>query len=542
MNAEPFTTNAVRFLVILGAACLDAVYASAADLPKPAPVAGRVMLPQEHPYQRQLRAFMATLTKKDFEHGVTAKLTEPPSEGDLEVQYRNFIFTQMSGGVPLVGSKRGPPAINNPAELYLLSSIERATAIELPLGYPESLMTFALWDYPGNVYRKNRALRMRCFINAAVNLMMLDDHLEKTPLARRADWRAYQLIVVGAPYAGFRDLLPSAVQQAYQVGVKKLAQQLLAWGPRGEEANFDLMLPIGLWYASQVCNEPAFTKEVETFARTMFTDPRYIHPAGYWMERGGLDTGFGGQANVFAAAAALASDWPFAKEAMERIYRLRSHLILPEPDGSLAGPSAHNTRLSSPAHVDQWEMGVRNRTAAMLTDEAICTVRLPAPEILAKSTPNRAVEYNRQIAENPLRSAGATYASYVFWRNEDLPPQPWKPSIFANWEFPLTVNFGYEFYKQGAYARLAKLEKENSPLLKYPMQRGETFVRDFAKAFVVARMPEYGVILHTGPVGRQTPDNSIFQLPTAPGLGGGQLSAFCGPQQQARSSSRAAAA
>lgn len=529
MKAVPLATNAVRFLVTLGTVCLAAACASSAELPKPATIAGRVMLPQENQYQRQLRAYMATLTKKDFEHGITGKLTEPPADADPEYQYRNYLLTLMSGGVPLVGSKRGPPAVNNPAELYLLPSIERATAIELPLGYPESLMTLALWDYPGNVYRSNRALRMRCFVNASVNLMMIDDHLEKTPLARRADWRAYQLIVVGAPYAGFRDLLPPDVQRAYQVGVKKLAQQLMSWGPRREEPNFDLILPIGLWYASQVCNDAAFTKEVEAFARTMFTDSRYIHPAGYWIERGGLDTGFGGQANVFAAAAALASDWPFAKEALERIYRLRSHLILPEPDGTLTGPSAYNTRLSSPAHVDQWEMGARNRTAAMLTDEAVCSTKLPTPEILAKAAASRAVEYNRQIAENPLRSVGKTYAEHVYWRNEDLPPQPWKASIFANWEFPLTMNFGYEFYKKGAYAHLAKLEKENSPLLKYPMQRGETFVRDFAKAFVVARMPEYGVILHTGAVGRQTPDNGIFQLPTAPGLGGGQLSAFWTP-------------
>lgn len=529
MNAVSHKIGAVLRLALLAAMWMTAAFASAAELPKPAAMPGRVMLPQEHQYQRQIRAYMATLTKKDFAHGVTAKLAEPASPADPEYQYRNYIFTQMSGGVPLVGSKRGPPAVNNPAELYLLSSIERATAIELPLGYPESLMTFVQWDYPGNVYHNNRALRMRCFINASVNMMMLDDYLEKNPIARRADWRAYQLIVFAAPYHGFRDLLPPEVQQAYQVGVKKLARQLISWGPRGEEANFDLMLPIGLWYASQVCNDPAFTKEVETFARMMFTDPRYFHPAGYWIERGGLDTGFGGQANVFAAAAALASDWPFAKEAMERIYRLRSHLILPEPDGTLTGPSAFNTRLSSPAHVDQWEMGVRNLAAQLLTDEAACTVKLPAPEVLAKAAANRAVEYNRQIGENPLRSAGATYASYVFWRNEDLPPQPWKASIYASWDFPLTMNFGYEFYKKGAYARLAKLEQEKSPLLKYPMQRDETFVRDFAKAFVVARMPEYGVILHTGPVGRQAPDNGIFQLPTAPGLGGGQLSAFWTP-------------
>ena len=63
-----------------------------------------------------------------------------------------------------------------------------------------------------------------------------------------------------------------------------------------------------------------------------------------------------------------------------------------------------------------------------------------------------------------------------------------------------------------AYAHLLELQKKNSPLLKLPFARGETFVRDFAKAFVVARLPDYGVILHTGPVGHQDPDNGLVQL------------------------------
>ncbi|MCX5660952.1 MAG: hypothetical protein NTW19_14700 [Planctomycetota bacterium] len=530
--AKYAATHAIRCFVILIATWAGVALAAPAELPMPTSMPGHMMLPQEHQYQRQLRAYLATLTEKDFAHGVTATLSEsatPGASADPERQYRDFLLTQMPGGVPLVGSKRGRPVINNPSALYLLSSIEREKTIELPLGYPESLMTFVQWDFPGNVYRDNRALKMRCFVNASVNLMLLDDFMEKNPGARRADWRAYQLIVTGAPYPGFKDLLPPEVRQAYQEGVKKLARQIMSWGPRGEESNFDMIIPIGLWYAGKVCDDAAFSKEVEAFARVMFTDPKHFHPAGYWIDRNGPETGFAGQVNMFAAAAALASDWPFAKEAMERVYRLRSHLILPEPDGTVTGPSAFNSRLSSPAHKDQWEMGVRDAAALMLTDEAACSVKIPTAEELAGAANKRAGEYNRQIAENPLKSYGATYASYVFWPSAELPPQPWKISIFANWEFPLTVNFAYEFYRKGAYAHLAELQKKNSPMLKYPFARGETFVRDFAKAFVVARLPDYGVVLHTGPVGHQSPDEKLVQLPSPLGFGGGQLSAFWTP-------------
>jgi hypothetical protein len=517
-----------RFMLMIGALAM-AGCAVAADLPKPEPTPGHVMLPQEHQYQRVLRKYMATLTEKDFDHGVTTPLTVQPSSQDADYQYRNSLRTNPYQ-VPLVGSKRGVPAVNNPPALFLLRSIEGTTAVMRPLVYPETLMALAQWDYPRNVYYNNRALKMRCFVTASINLLMLDDYLDKNPRACRADWRAYQLIIGGAPYPGFKDLLPTEVRRAYQDGVKKLARRIIAWGPRGEEPNLDMIIPIGLWYATKVCDDPAFTKEVEALARMMFTDPRYFHPAGYWVERGGLDVGFGGQANVFACAAALASDWPFAKEAVDRVYRLRAHLTLPEPDGTITGPAEFNTRLSSPAYADQWEFGWRDRAALMLTDEAACWVTPPAKEALAVAAASAAAEFSRQIAENPVKSGnGSPEKPYVYFANAEIPPQPWACTMWQNWQFPLTVDFGYEFYRKGAYDHLVQLEKENSPFLKFPFQRKGTFVRDFAGAFVVARMSDYGIILHTGPVGHQEPNNGLEQCTAPMGFGGGQLAAFWTP-------------
>lgn len=519
-----------RIVAIVLALVLCVAPAWAADLPKPEPTPGRVMLPQEHPYQRQLRAYMATLTVKDFDHGVAGHITEKPSSEDPEYQYRNYILSLMGGAGPLVGSKRGVPAINNPPALFLLSSIEGEKAILKPLVYPEALMAVVQWDYPGNVYRDNRALKLRCFISNCVNLMMLDDFLDKNPLACRADWRAYQLVILGKPYAGYKDLLPPEVRQAYQEGLKRFARRVISWGVKGEEPNLDLIAPIGLWYAAQVCDDPAFTKEVEAYARVMFTDPRYFHPAGYWVERGGLDLGFGGQANFHACWAALASDWPFAKEAVEKIYRLRAHLTLPEPDGTVTGPAAFNTRLCSPTSADQWSYGWRDHAALMITDEAACWVKPPPLEALAGAATNRAVEFNRQVGENPVKSGnGAPETPYVYFANAEIPAQPWRAAMFENWNFPASVVFGYEHYRKGAYAHLASLQAKKSPYLKFPFERDETFVRDFAQAFVVAKNPGYGVILHTGPVGFQKPDDGLVQYISPMGFGGGQLSAFWTP-------------
>jgi hypothetical protein len=482
-------------------------------------------LPQQHEYQKQLRAFMATLTEKDFEHGVTTALTAQGPGGDQEAQYRNFLLTLMQQ--PLVGTKRGTPSVNAPAKLFLLTSIEGPEAVMVPPVWAEALISFVQWNYPGNPYYDNRALKLRAFVTAAVNMMMLDDHLDKNPEAGRSDWHSYQLVYFACPYAGFKDLLPPDVQKAYQVGVRRMGERIIAWGPKGEEPNLDMIAPVGLWYASRVVDDPEFTKAVEAHARMFFTDPRLFHPAGYSVERGGIDVGFQGMTNFFACWVALASDWPFAKEAVERMYRLRTHLMLPEPDGKFVGPCHFNCRTSSDASDDQWHWdGARDYAASLITDEAACLVKTPTAEELANAAPARAAAFNHHIAENPRvhEEAGLRHIS-----NDEIRSQPWQWRMWNTWNFPASVNPGYEFYRKGAYAHRLELEKANSPFLKFPFQREGTFIRDFEKAFYAAKMPTYGVILHTGPVGSQHPEERLFQFAGPLGFGGGQLSAFWTP-------------
>ncbi|MBI3987695.1 MAG: hypothetical protein HY343_12285 [Lentisphaerae bacterium] len=513
----------VRLIAVVITGLLGAAGVWAGDAP--AVAAGKVMLPQAHEYQKALRAFMATLTEKDFEHGVTTNLTLQPSSQDPDVQYRNYLLTLLSTR-PLVGSKRGVPSVNIQASSFVLSSIEGTNAIMKPAVWPEALVTFAEWDYPGNPYHKNRALNLRAFVTASINLMMLDDYIDKTPTSHRSDWMASQLLDAGGAYRGFKNLLPPEAQKAYADGLKKLARRLIGWGPKREEANMDLAVPIALWYASYACNDPAFTQEVEDYARMIFTDPRYTHPAGYWVERGGLDMGFGGQANFFAVWAALAGDWPFAKEAVARAYRLRAHLCLPEPDGKLTGPTHFNTRLGSPSCADQWAFdGDRDHAAVMVTDEAACWVKVPSNEAMTNAAASRAVEFNREIAENPIQAGNGSAATpYAYFKNGNIPSSPWRWSLWPSWDFPMVTDFAYEFYRKGAYAHLVKLEK--SPFAKLPVLRDGTFVTNFSNAFIVARLQAYSVILHTGPVGHQEPNDGLAQFKGPLGLGGGQLSAF----------------
>jgi hypothetical protein len=479
-------------------------------------------LPEDHEYQRVLRKFLATLTEKDFAHGVTALVTEKPSDTDPEYLYRQFILTLMHQ--PLVGTKRGYPAVNAPPKLFTLAGIETPEAVMHPPAWPETLIPFVQWNYPGNPYHNNRALKLRAFATAAVMLIMLDHHCDSDPKPGRADRLSYQLVYFGLPYPGFKDVLPVEVQKAYEAGLKRMGERMLGWGIRGEDIHNDLHAPFGLHCVARAINDPAFTKAVEAYSRTLFTDPKYFSPAGYWIQRGGPDLLFNGHANFFAVSAAVASDWPFAKESLDRVYRLRAHLILPEPDGKLSGPSHFNTRLGGSASLDQWAWdGARDTAAAMVTDEAAHIAKRPTEQELREAPGKRARHFAEEIRENGVDGKGG------FVKNENIISHPWKWRVWMTYNFPASVNPGYEFYRKGAFAHRLELEKANSPLLKSPFERGERFIRDFNKEFVVTRQPSFAAILHTGPIGSQHPDDGMRQFVGPLGLSGGQLSAFWTP-------------
>ncbi len=495
---------------------------------------GKVTLPQKYEYQRVLRTYMSTLTEKEFEHGVTEKLTVKPSSQDQDDIFRNYLLTLMQQ--PLVGTKRGYPSVNAPARLFTLAAIEGKAAILKPPVWPETLMSFVQWNYPGNPYHDNKALKLRAFVWCSLNLVMVDDFMEQAETSHKPERFAYQLIMLGSPYPGFRDLLPPGVRQAYQTGMRQLAQRIIDWGIRGEEHFQDMIIPIGLWYAGQVVDEPAFSKAVEAHARKMFTDPKYFHPAGYFRDHGGPELARGGTTSYFVVWAAIASDWPFAKDAVERIFRLRAHLLLPEPDGLVVGPCQFNTLRGAPVSKDNWDWnGVREHAAAMITDEAACQTPWPTAAELKGAAAKRVSAFNFQLAQNPIKTRGPK--GYTYFKNDEIAGIPWTNRLWATYNFPASVNHSYEFYRKGAYARRIKLEEQQSPLVSLPFHRPGTFVRNFDDAFVVARQPTYGVVLHTGPVGRQKVERPQVDraavawktLHEPLGFGGGQLSAFWTP-------------
>ncbi|MCX5659688.1 MAG: hypothetical protein NTW19_08205 [Planctomycetota bacterium] len=532
------TKTTLASLCLIAAGLCSASPARAAD-PAPAPAApaatapaAKVMLPQKYDDQRILRDYMAKLAEKDFEHGVTDKLSVPPPDPDSEHRYRTYIMSMLQQ--PHVGGKRGIGALNCPSSNFLLTTIEGPKAIIVPPVWPEAMGTFIKWDSLGNVYRENKGLKMRTFVTCVVKMLMFDDYLEHTPAAR-ADWCGYNLITCASSYPVFKGVLPAEVQKAFEAGLLRVGKRVLAMGPKGGECDFEMSAPVALWYVANATGDAAFAKEAQAAADKICANPKFLHPAGYWIEGGGLDLGFGGMANFWTVWLALASDWPSVKEAVDRNYRLRAHLTLPEPDGTRTGPSEFNDRLGSPACEDQWDWdGSREPAAGMVTDEALCQFKLPTEEQLDGAMANRTNTFGGHLYGS-LRNApymgpeGKAYAGR-YLENDELRGHPWLWRILPNGvNYPIEVNPGHDLYRPGSWAHILDLQKKNSPMLKSPYLREGNFVRNFGDAFIAAKQKGFAAVLHVGPVGDPVPDEPMFFFNGILGFGGGQLAAFWTP-------------
>lgn len=540
MYSHPPQLWSVLFLIGLTASALPAAEplpkapaaapsGTAAVVPPAAPLQTfqRSKLPMIHPYQKTIRDFLQSLTVADFEHGVTTKFTTPPFDADVEQQYRHYLLGLTVN--PLIGTKRGAPAVNAPAKLFTLAEVETPAGVMRPPLWPEPVAFIVRWNYPGNPYYQSRAMKLRAFVSLAIHLTMLDDQIENAPEvngACRPDWIAPTLLMLGYAYPAVRDVLPEPVQTAYRIGLRKLAQRVLDWGPLGEEPNLELCSPVALWYVAQALDDPEFTKVVEAYARRFCTDPQFVHPAGYFIDRGGIDLGYAGQTNFFAVWLALATKWPFAVETVDRAYRLRAHLVLPEPDGKTSlGPSHYHTRYSADANRDQWEWGsFRDSSAALVSDEAAHLMKLPSAELLSQAVSRRAVVFQAQLNENAYKPNGGGML-----RNDEITSYPWAFRLWQSYNFPAMINFAFDHCPADAYARRLKLEQASPELLKSPFLRDANFVRDFAGAFTVAKQPSYAAIVHSGPIGAPQLEEGRTIFPGPYGFGGGQLSAFWTP-------------
>ena len=179
--------------------------------------ASRAELPQADPWQQTLHKFLASLTDRDVAIEVVP-MQYIEEQLDDDARYRDWLLLG-SGLWRRPGSPEQPniDALRHPGEVYLLPSIERDGGVWMsPRQYsPMAPAWWSSWAYPGNPYFGSRACKLRGFIPAAVDMMMLAGNGS----APDTTVPATNLLANTYAYLHALDVLPNEVRQAFETAI-----------------------------------------------------------------------------------------------------------------------------------------------------------------------------------------------------------------------------------------------------------------------------------------------------------------------------------
>jgi len=439
-------------------------------------------LPQAHPYQEKLRGYLATLKEKDFDVAlkpVKAVASAWKNSDELARYWIRFqdpaMYSVKSDGLR-VASKH-----------FTLVAIEAGDTVNMGGGRnafnAKDIAWWAQWDYPGNPYRGSKAVMRRAFVAAAVDMMMQDDELDRRK-NRRSDYVGGAMIRWGYTWYVVKDTLPPNVQEAYEQGLVRMFELLENLTPSGAGgSDMEFFQLVGMWYAAQALGGDFPARALK---RAHVVIERVTSETGYEKHGGAFDISYQGIALRFLAWAAMLYDDPVVSESLHKMLVLKSHLTLPEPDGTLNGPTHFNTGTAAAAPQDQWAWPSRDLAMAMMDEEALYTIwtRPELPDRLPDKTTMR-----KKVSKEIVKLVPATPL--------DTAPEPWK---HQHWN--MTINYAHDLYRQGAFTRWVALEKARSPLMRPPIDRGKDFITDLngGGEFLVARIGDVGAIIHTGTI------------------------------------------
>jgi len=485
-------------------------------------------LPQDHPYQRTLRAYLATLNEATFDvevrpltirdkwlgtddemYRLWVLCQQFPDATGLTVPSRNFVLTTIEGPEHVL-MRSGTRGWNDPDEL----------AVD-----PMNLVWWAGFEFPGNPYFNLKAVRARAFVVAAVDMMMLDKLHESgndwVANARRSDFLTGALIWLSYVYWKVKPSLPDAVREAYETGLGKFVARLEEWGPTGVNDNMDMHALVAAAYLEKALGNNNTATRARAYCKRVLT---LFHPAGIIRDAGGLEASYNGIALYHLAWANAVAGWPEFKETLRSVTHLKSSLTFPEPDGRhFWGPTHFNTRTSADSANDQWARPQRDLAVAMYE---------PAGFYLARGARNDVASLWAVPQRNEIPAAIAK--SFENMNRYQLQARALAfPAWQATWWGDGKLNYAYDHFATGFYGRAQALVKSNDPLTRpiltrpgpafielFPPESGAEIRDEDRDALLVAKFPTYAAAVYTGPLGFHPYMN----------FGGGCLSAFWTPK------------
>ena len=459
-------------------------------------------LPQARPYQKTLRDYMNTLTEADFDvelkplQVVESEFATP----EAAAKYWMLFLTRVADIPQTEG-------IRLPSSFFLLSSLEAGEAVNFKPGRGASLdpidaAWWAQWDYPGNPYFDSKPVKLRAVVAAAVDMMMLDqDH--DAGKNKRSDFLGGSMIRFGYAFYVGQDVLPPDARAAYRAGLVRMFEKLEAWTPRGSGgSDMEFFQLPGMWYAAQALGEDYPQRALN---RAHVVIDTITSKTGYEKHGGAFDVSYQGIALRFLTWAATLYEDPKINDALHKMLVLKAHLSLPEPDGTLYGPTHFSTGTSMDAPNDQWAWESRDASMAMIDDLAMYTVwsRIGVPSVEGMKA---------RVAQEMAKVDTTTPITDV------------KPQVWAENHWTRGLNYAHDQYHAGFFKRLSELNAADSPLAHPPFGRDETFIRDLngGGEFLAVRFENYGAVIHTGAIAKRWASG-------VSGKSGGSLSAFWMP-------------
>lgn len=477
------------------------------------------VLPQNHDYQVTLRTYMETLTEADFEIELQPLSLDIDYFSSEEELFRTWIlFRQAPPQGPVVDVKG---ITVNPVH-FTLSSIESENGIMMgsPGRWPwipvETMAWWAGWDYDGNPYFENDALKKRAFVYCAVDMMMLDEAHENGKYTR-SDYLGASLAWMAYTYYKIKDTLPQDVQNAYETGLLKFFRRLEEWGPRGTAADMDQFAHIAMWYTAQSIGDDDLKQRARKHSRYIIS--QHFRHTGYIDHGDGFDPAYNGISLDILGWAALAAGYDFLFDALDKMSRLKAHLTLPEPDGHYYGPSHFSTATSKDSPNDLRGLFSRDIAIGMVTDHA--------KYLLWEGRMGQNTGYQLPDQDEMLsRISLLTNRTNGLLESNDSSPGKWEEKHWTN-----GIIYAYDYYRQGFYEELKQLNNKDSQKKRLPYNRDQNFIQKFPDdesdareqnkdEFLTAKMNDYGLVIHTGRLSWWGGTNEQS------GFGGGAISAF----------------
>lgn len=468
-------------------------------------------LPQDHAYQVALRNYLGTLKEEHLhlEKTVFAPV-DPPAAIDPDTLFRNSLARNGKGS--------GLDSLRAPAKLFTLAEIEKDGKVRC-FFRPEVAAWWVHCDLPGNPFHAYRPAKLRAFVMAAVNMMLVDAYWHSDECFRRADGLSGNVFAWTAGYLASRDVLPEAARQAFETGLWRVAEAMLRAAPQDVNGNMDTKELIVLANLDKIfAGDRARHKRIIREARRiLFGRPGrgpadsdgvmgLFHSAGYIGEKDGPETTYNGIALFHLVEAALITrgrrDWDaFMPEVIGRMLKFQGHCTFPEPDGNVVGPSNWAKRTNQ-RYAHQRTRSFRLHASAMLSDWGLfVSPELPPVEELAKLVARQRARF----AKPPAAASKGPPGKFGFY-------------------WPADLNYAYEYYVKGHYARMRRLQQEKSPLLLHPFLRQGDVNERFDAEFWSVKRGAWGFLVES--VASMGLGYDMSKGERVGALAGGSLSAF----------------